>query len=107
MKALSLILILFACLGACVSVPPLTERAKTVREIPSSLAKDCKFIKMVEFNHRTFALSRNSNSMTALGNAGIQNAVAETGANAFVLVGNDSNAFTETVDYKAEAYRCP
>jgi len=79
------------------------------RDNEARVAKDCKFIKMVEFNHRTFALSRNSNSMTALliGNAGIQNAVAETGANAYVLVGNDSNAFTETVDYKAEAYRCP
>ena len=98
---------MFYILTGCVSVPPLTESAKHVREIPARVAKDCKFIKMVEFNHRTFALSRNSNSMTALGNAGIQNAVAETGANAFVLVGNDSNAFTETVDYKAEAYLCP
>jgi hypothetical protein len=44
--------------------------------------------------------------MRGIGRNNIRNKVALTGGNAFVLVTKDSNFFTGTVFYEADAYKC-
>lgn len=101
------ILVLVAGLASCASAPPLTDAGSRVRVISADQSKACKFIKIVQYNDRIISMGKDQTVMKAIGETNLRNQVGATGANAFVLVKDDSNWFLGTVAYQGDAYTCP
>ena len=101
---MAIILALIA--AGCATAPDLTDVGSGVRSITPEQAKDCKFIRVVQYDDLILGLGKNPTTIRAIGENNLRNKVGAVGANAFVTTKNDSNWFMGTVSYQAEAYRC-
>ncbi|MCW7540433.1 hypothetical protein OOT46_21630 [Aquabacterium sp. A7-Y] len=99
--------VLVTVLAGCASAPPLSEAGARVRAVTAEQAKQCKFVKTVQYTDRILGMGKDPTVMRAIGETNLRNEVGLTGANAFVVTKNDSNWFLGNVDYQAEAFTCP
>lgn len=100
-------LLLGAVLIGCASAPALTDGGSRVRQITAEVAKQCRFVKVVQFTKRVYRVGKDATTMRAIGETGLRNAVATAGGNAYVLVRDDSSGLTGSIAYTGEGYRCP
>ncbi|MGA0570990.1 hypothetical protein ACO2Q9_09755 [Variovorax sp. VNK109] len=101
------VFVVVAMLLGCASPPPLSEAGARVRAITRDQAKDCRFVRVVQYNQREMTTGKTTTVLKAIGETNIRNAVASHGANAFVLIKEETDWFLGTMDYQAEAFSCP
>ena len=94
-------------LAGCAAAPPLTDAGAQTRPITSEQAKECKFLRTIQYNDRIYSLGKDPTVMRAIGETNLRNRVGAANANAYVIKKNDSNWFMGSVSYEAEAYKCP
>ncbi len=92
--------------AACASPPSLSEQGARVRAVTREDAKACRFVRVVQYNQREVTTGKTTTVMKAIGETNIRNAVAGYGANAFVLIKEETDWFLGTMDYQAEAFTC-
>jgi hypothetical protein len=104
---ISIFTILF--LAGCANAPAVNNSASRIRLISKEEAMSCRFIRIVQYDDRIYALGKSATVMRAIGETGLRNEVASqaAGANAFVLKKDDSSWFLGTVAYQGEAFSCP
>jgi hypothetical protein len=65
------------------------------------------FVRVVQYDDRILGVGKSATVMKAIGDTNLRNAVASAGANAFVLMKDDSSWFLGNVFYQGEAFLCP
>ncbi len=93
-------------LSACASAPPLTDSGSQVRLITAEQARECKFIRIVQYTDRIMSMGKNGTVMKAIGETNLQNLVGEAGGNALVITKHDAEWFLGNIAYQGEAYSC-
>ena len=94
-------------LTGCAAAPPLTDAGARTRPITPGQAKECKFVRTIQYNDRIYSLGKDPTVMRAIGETNLRNKVGAANANSYVVKKNDSNWFMGSVSYEAEAYICP
>ncbi len=107
-KSLRVLLAIFlaVAIDGCASAPQLTGAGAGARSITPNEAKECKFIRVVQYNDRIISLGKDPTVMKAIGETNLRNQIGAAGGNAYVTTKNDSNWFMGSVSYQAEAYSC-
>lgn len=91
----------------CATVTPLTDGGARVREITSTEATRCTFVRTVSFTDTLAGPGKSPGLVHQDGENGIRDDVASYGGNAYVSRQADADWFWGHVNYMAEAYRCP
>lgn len=102
--------LLFAVAGAgCATQGPAAPHAdaNSVRLIAADDASACKFVTTIHYFDTIVAEGEDPSVNKSIAEQNLKRKVAASGANAFVVVRNDSNFYLGRVSYDGKAYACP